>query len=53
MCDDEIEADTVGLYLVARAGVALWHKMSLLEKSAPLQWLSSQPPVRQQPDSAD
>ena len=58
MCDDEIETDTVGLDLVARAGydpragVALWRKMSLLEKSAPLQWLSSEPPVRQQPDSA-
>jgi predicted Zn-dependent protease len=47
--DDETEADTVGLDLVARAGydpragVALWRKMALLEKSAPPQWLSSHP----------
>jgi predicted Zn-dependent protease len=47
--DDETEADTVGLDLVARAGydpragVALWRKMAKLEKSAPLQWLSSHP----------
>ncbi|MFL6717391.1 MAG: M48 family peptidase, partial [Burkholderiaceae bacterium] len=26
-----------------RAGVALWRKMAMLEKSAPPQWLSSHP----------
>lgn len=47
--EDETEADTVGLDLVARAGydpragVALWRKMAMLEKSAPPQWLSSHP----------
>ena len=47
--EDETEADTVGLDLVARAGydpragVALWRKMGMLEKSAPPQWLSSHP----------
>jgi predicted Zn-dependent protease len=47
--DDETEADTVGLDLVARAGydpragVAVWRKMAMLEKSAPPQWLSSHP----------
>jgi predicted Zn-dependent protease len=47
--DDETEADTVGLDLAARAGfdpragVALWRKMAMLEKSAPPQWLSTHP----------
>lgn len=47
--EDETEADTVGLDLVARAGydpragVALWRKMAMLDKSAPPQWLSSHP----------
>jgi Zn-dependent protease with chaperone function len=47
--DDETEADTVGLDLAARAGydpragVALWRKMGMLEKSAPPQWLSTHP----------
>ena len=47
--EDETEADTVGLDLVARAGydpragVAVWRKMAMLEKSAPPQWLSSHP----------
>ena len=47
--EDETEADTVGLDLAARAGydpragVALWRKMAMLEKSAPPQWLSSHP----------
>jgi predicted Zn-dependent protease len=47
--DDETEADTVGLDIAARAGfdpragVALWRKMAMLEKSAPPQWLSTHP----------
>ena len=47
--EDETEADTVGLDLAARAGydpragVAVWRKMAMLEKSAPPQWLSSHP----------
>jgi predicted Zn-dependent protease len=47
--EDETEADTVGLDLVARAGydpragVAVWRKMAMLEKTAPPQWLSSHP----------
>jgi predicted Zn-dependent protease len=47
--DDETEADTVGLDLAARAGfdpragVALWRKMAMIEKSAPPQWLSTHP----------
>ncbi|MBK4736466.1 M48 family metallopeptidase [Noviherbaspirillum pedocola] len=47
--DDETEADTVGLDLAARAGfdpragVALWRKMGMIEKSAPPQWLSTHP----------
>lgn len=47
--DDEIEADLVGLDIVARAGydpragVALWEKMGMLNKNAPPQWLSTHP----------
>jgi predicted Zn-dependent protease len=47
--DDETEADLVGLDIVARAGydpragIALWQKMALLNKSAPPQWLSTHP----------
>jgi predicted Zn-dependent protease len=47
--DDETEADLVGLDLAARAGfdpragVVLWQKMSLANKGAPPQWLSTHP----------
>lgn len=47
--DDEIEADLVGLDIVARAGydpragVALWQKMELLNKGGTPQWLSTHP----------
>lgn len=47
--DDETEADLVGLDIAARAGydpragVALWKKMGLINKSAPPQWLSTHP----------
>jgi predicted Zn-dependent protease len=47
--DDETEADLVGLDIVARAGydpragIALWQKMSMVSKNAPLQWLSTHP----------
>lgn len=47
--DDEIEADLVGLDIVARAGydpragIALWQKMGMLNKNAPPQWLSTHP----------
>lgn len=46
---DETEADLVGLDLAARAGfdpragIALWQKMGMLNKSAPPQWLSTHP----------
>ncbi|MDP1980804.1 M48 family metallopeptidase [Undibacterium sp.] len=46
---DETEADIVGLDIAARAGydpragVALWQKMGMLNKSAPPQWLSTHP----------
>lgn len=46
---DEIEADLVGLDLVARAGydpragVALWQKMGMVNKEGGLQWLSTHP----------
>lgn len=46
---DESEADLVGLDLAARAGfdpragIALWQKMGMLNKSAPPQWLSTHP----------
>jgi predicted Zn-dependent protease len=46
---DETESDLVGLDLVARAGydpragVALWRKMGMLNKSAQPQWLSTHP----------
>ena len=47
--DDETEADLVGLDLVARAGydpragVALWQKMGMVNKSGAPQWLSTHP----------
>jgi predicted Zn-dependent protease len=47
--DDETEADVVGLDIAARAGfdpragIALWQKMALINKSAPPQWLSTHP----------
>ncbi|SNS17134.1 Peptidase family M48 [Noviherbaspirillum humi] len=47
--NDETEADLVGLDIMARAGfdpragIALWQKMGMLEKSAPPQWLSTHP----------
>ncbi|GGC86943.1 M48 family metallopeptidase [Undibacterium terreum] len=47
--DDETEADVVGLDIAARAGfdpragVALWQKMGMVNKSAPPQWLSTHP----------
>ncbi|MFZ6816265.1 M48 family metallopeptidase [Undibacterium sp. Rencai35W] len=47
--DDETEADVVGLDIAARAGydpragIALWQKMSIVNKSAPPQWLSTHP----------
>ena len=46
---DETEADLVGLDIVARAGydpragVALWQKMSMVSKNAPMEWLSTHP----------
>lgn len=46
---DETEADLVGLDIVARAGydpragVALWKKMGMVSKNAPLEWLSTHP----------
>ncbi|MEB0214977.1 MULTISPECIES: M48 family metallopeptidase [unclassified Undibacterium] len=46
---DESEADLVGLDLAARAGydpragVVLWKKMAMVNKSAPPQWLSTHP----------
>jgi predicted Zn-dependent protease len=46
---DETEADLVGLDIVARAGydpragVALWQKMGMVSKNAPLEWLSTHP----------
>lgn len=46
---DETEADLVGLDIVARAGydpragVALWQKMSIVSKNAPMEWLSTHP----------
>jgi predicted Zn-dependent protease len=46
---DESEADLVGLDIAARAGfdpragIALWQKMSLVNKKAPPQWLSTHP----------
>ncbi|MFZ6672729.1 M48 family metallopeptidase [Undibacterium sp. Xuan67W] len=47
--DDETEADVVGLDIAARAGydpragIALWQKMAIVNKSAPPQWLSTHP----------
>jgi predicted Zn-dependent protease len=47
--DDESEADLVGLDLAARAGydpragIALWQKMAIVNKTAPPQWLSTHP----------
>lgn len=47
---DETEADVVSLDIAARAGydpragVALWQKMALVNKSAPPKWLSTHPP---------
>lgn len=47
--DDETEADLVGLDIVARAGydpragIALWQKMAMVSKNAPLQWFSTHP----------
>jgi predicted Zn-dependent protease len=47
--NDETEADLVGLDIAARAGydpragIALWQKMGMLDKSAPPQWLSTHP----------
>ena len=47
---DESEADVVGLDIAARAGydpragIALWQKMALVNKSAPPKWLSTHPP---------
>jgi predicted Zn-dependent protease len=47
--DDETEADVVGLDIVARAGydpragIALWQKMAMVSKNAPLQWFSTHP----------
>lgn len=46
---DELDADLIGLDIVARAGydpragIALWRKMQSLNKSAPPQWLSTHP----------
>lgn len=46
---DETEADLVGLDIVARAGydpragVALWQKMAMVSKNAPMEWLSTHP----------
>ena len=46
---DETEADLVGLDIVARAGfdpragIALWRKMGMVNKSSPPQWLSTHP----------
>ena len=46
---DETEADLVGLELAARAGydpragIVLWQKMSLANRGAPPQWLSTHP----------
>jgi predicted Zn-dependent protease len=46
---DETEADLVGLDMVARAGydpragVALWQKMGMVSKNAPMEWLSTHP----------
>ncbi|HEY8605688.1 MAG TPA: M48 family metallopeptidase [Noviherbaspirillum sp.] len=47
--DDETEADLVGLDIVARAGydpragIALWRKMGMVNKTENLQWLSTHP----------
>lgn len=47
--DDETEADIVGLDIAARAGydpragVTLWQKMGVVNKKAPLKWLSTHP----------
>jgi predicted Zn-dependent protease len=47
--DDETEADLVGLDIAARAGydpragIALWQKMGMVSKNAPLQWFSTHP----------
>jgi len=47
--DDETEADLVGLDIAARAGydpragIALWQKMSMVNRNAPPQWLSTHP----------
>ncbi|MFZ6864258.1 M48 family metallopeptidase [Undibacterium sp. Ji67W] len=46
---DETEADIVGLDIAARAGydpragIVLWQKMGMINKSAPPQWLSTHP----------
>ena len=46
---DETEADIVGLDIAARAGydpragIVLWQKMGMVNKSAPPQWLSTHP----------
>ena len=46
---DETEADLVGLDIVARAGydpragIALWQKMGMVSKNAPMEWLSTHP----------
>lgn len=47
--DDETEADLVGLDIAARAGfdpragITLWQKMGMVNKSAPPQWFSTHP----------
>lgn len=47
---DETEADVVGLDIAARAGydpragIVVWQKMALVNKSAPPKWLSTHPP---------
>lgn len=46
---DELDADLIGLDIVARAGydpragIALWRKMQSISKNAPPQWLSTHP----------
>ena len=46
---DETEADIVGLDIAARAGfdpragIVLWQKMAMVNKSSPPQWLSTHP----------